>query len=953
MAIVTMIVRKMRKNGWLQFNLLIGLLICAALFSSMPMYTDAIMQQTMQKQLQGLQQQKVSYYPGWLSVSTTVMGKVDRLPERVSAADQFMDRQFQRFGMDVVSYQKVRESIAYSTIADGIMESERKFRNRTASIVAISDLEDHIKLLDGRMPSADPVDGVVEVLVTQKFLLEFKRDLDTVFLVRNDKTGETMRFKVVGLIEQEEKGNAAYLRFRLESTGFAMYAPYDWFEREIVGASRLQLYSLKYQAALDYTDLKVWNMDTFLAEAGRLDKYFQGRLGTGNFEFPAVSVLKSFGDTQERLSRLLWALYAPLMMMLVFYLLLISNKMIEGQKNEISVLRSRGASRWQIVGIYAIEAFLLAMPALAGGLCAGLFFTKVLGSANGFLQFVNRSALEVHMSEEAIKFAAFAMAGAIILVLIPVILAASVSIVDRKRNVSRGEGTSLWHKLALDVVLLGVTIYLLNGFRNQLKGFSKLGLDNQAMSIDPMLFLTPALFAFGAGLLMLRIYPWLLRLIYWLGRRWWPPALYSVLTQTSRSSKQFLTIQLFLVLTVATGLFSAHSARTINNNLEDKINYSMGSDIVLQEQWQNNSPPPWVGQPGTTEPLSTAPSKRLQYLEPDFSVYQQLQTVESAAQVYRNPNAQASAGSGTISVELMGIKTDEFGKVTGLRSDLLDHHLNLYLNLIAPEPTAVLISRSLAKQNGIKVGDTIDINLTDLTPASFVVYGIVDYWPSWNPSVQVTKDGKSGQQPKLIIAHLDTIQNRLAVEPYEVWLKKKPESSISDVYAELAEKKLKFVEISDRESELIASRNDPFRLAINGVMTLGFVISMLICLSGFLLFWILTLSGRTLQYGILRAMGIPFGQLIGMLVSEQALTSGVAVLIGLLSGRITSQWFVPLFQMSFDTKVQILPFRIAHDPSDYVRLMSIVLFMLVVGLAVLGIRLFRIRVHQALKLGEE
>ncbi|GFN30219.1 FtsX-like permease family protein [Paenibacillus xylaniclasticus] len=953
MAIVTMIVRKMRKNGWLQFNLLIGLLICAALFSSMPMYTDAIMQQTMQKQLKSLQNETVPYYPGWFRVSTTVMGKVDQLPEKVAAADQFLDRQFQRFDMDVISYQKVRESIAYPAFAEDVTESERKFLNRAASVVAVSDLEEHIRLIDGRMPAAEPVDGVVEVLVTEKFLIDFKRDLNTVIMLYNDKTGEQLRFKPVGLIEQHEKDGMSYLRFQLDSTKLSMYAPFEWFEHEAVAASRMQLFSLKYQAALDYTDLKFRNMETFLSDVTRFDTYFNGRLGSYQLDFPATRVLNGFGDTEERLSRLLWALYAPLMMMLVFYLLLISNKMIEGQKNEISVLRSRGASRLQIVGIYAIEALFLAVPALIGGVYIGQFFTKVLGSANGFLEFVNRNAIEVYLSQEAVRLAVYSMLGAIVLVLIPVMIAANVSIVDRKRSAARGEGVSLWHKLALDFVLLGVSVYLLIGFRKQMKGFEQLGLDNQAMNVDPMLFLTPAMFAFGAGLLLLRIYPWLLRLVYWLGRRWWPPALYSVLIQTSRSSRQFLTIKLFLVLTVATGLFSAHSARTINNNLEDKINYATGSDIVLKQEWENNSPPPWRGQPGEAEPITTAKPDRVQYIEPDFTVYQQLQTVEAAAQVYINSSAEVTTGSGTNTVELMGIKTDDFGSVTSLRSDLLDHHLNLYLNLIAPEPTAVLISRSLAEQENIKVGDTIDIHWLDLTPAPFVVYGIVDYWPSWNPTSKVTTDGKKSEQPRLVIAHLQTIQNRLTVEPYQVWLKKKPDSLVSDVFAELESKKLRLANVTDRQSQLIESRNDPFRLAINGVMTLGFVISMLISLSGFLLFWILTLSGRTLQYGILRAMGIPFGQLIGMLISEQVLTSGVAVLIGLISGRLTSEWFVPLFQMSFDMKVQMLPFKIANDPSDYIRILTVVLFMLAVGLAVLGIRLFRIRVHQALKLGEE
>jgi len=949
-AIFTMIIRKMRKNSWLQLNLLIGLLICAALFSSMPMYTDAILQQTMQKQLQNLQKSS-EQYPGWFRVSTSVSPDVTQLPERVVAADSFMNREFQRFDMGVLAYQKYRATRTYATFAADATEAERKL-NRLSAVVAVSDLDKHIKLLDGRMPAAEPVDGVIETLVTQKFLIEFKRDLNSILEISNSKTGETLRFKPVGLIEQQEPETGSYLRFKLEGIGNLMFVPFEWFDREIVGLSRLDLSSLQYQAALNYPDLKAVNLNIFLGEAGRIDKYFDNRIGTHQLEFPALRTLKGYGDTKERLTRLLWALYAPLMLMLIFYLLLISNKMIEGQKTEISVLRSRGASKIQIVGIYAIEAILLAIPALVIGVFGGLLFTKVLGSANGFLQFVDRSALEVHLTEDAIRLAAYAMGGAILLVLIPVIHAANVSIVDRKRSISRGEGTSMWHKLVLDVILLGVSVYLLRGFRKQMDNFDKLGIDSGSLQIDPMLFLTPAMFAFGGGLLLLRIYPWLLRLIYRIGRRWWPPALYSVLTQTSRSSKQFLTIQMFLVLTVATGLFSAHSARTINNNLEDRINYSMGADIVLTEYWQNDAPPPSTGAPNPNVPAAD-PNKRVQYTEPDFARYNKLESVEAAAQVFIKEDATVSFGKGVIDTELMGIKTDDFGRVASLRSDLLDHHMNLYLNLIAPEPTAVLISKTLAEENGIKVGDTINVGWRKLSSSPFVVYGIVDYWPSWNPTADLTTDGKTGELPKLIIGHLDTIQNRLAVEPYEVWLKLKDGKDAGDTYAEIQDAKMQMVKIADRNAALIESRNDPFRLAINGVMTLGFVISMLISLSGFLLFWILTLSGRTLQYGILRAMGIPFGQLIGMLISEQLLTSGIAVIIGLISGRFTSEWFVPLFRMSFDTKVQMLPFRIAHNFSDYIQLLTVVLFMLVIGLIVLGVRLFRIRVHQALKLGEE
>jgi putative ABC transport system permease protein len=128
---------------------------------------------------------------------------------------------------------------------------------------------------------------------------------------------------------------------------------------------------------------------------------------------------------------------------------------------------------------------------------------------------------------------------------------------------------------------------------------------------------------------------------------------------------------------------------------------------------------------------------------------------------------------------------------------------------------------------------------------------------------------------------------------------------------------------------------------------------MLISFFGFLLFWVLTLSGRTLQYGILRAIGIPFVQMIGMLVSEQVLTSGAAILIGVIIGNTVSELFVPLFEMSFNPSEQVPPFQIIQQLSDYIQLYGIVGIMLAAGLAILGYRLSRIRIHQALKLGEE
>jgi putative ABC transport system permease protein len=100
-------------------------------------------------------------------------------------------------------------------------------------------------------------------------------------------------------------------------------------------------------------------------------------------------------------------------------------------------------------------------------------------------------------------------------------------------------------------------------------------------------------------------------------------------------------------------------------------------------------------------------------------------------------------------------------------------------------------------------------------------------------------------------------------------------------------------------------------------------------------------------------MGISFAQLIGMLTAEQVLTSGAAVVIGGLVGSLTSKLFVQLFQISFNPATQMPPFQVTFDPNDSVQLYLIVIFMIMIGLFILGWLLSRIKIHQAIKLGED
>jgi putative ABC transport system permease protein len=491
-----------------------------------------------------------------------------------------------------------------------------------------------------------------------------------------------------------------------------------------------------------------------------------------------------------------------------------------------------------------------------------------------------------------------------------------------------------------------------------LKDLKSLGLNTDDLKIDPLQFVMPALFVLGAGLLLLRLYPIVLRLIYWIGRKWWPPSLYATLIQVGRSNSQYQFLMIFLIMTIAIGVFSAGAARTLNTNTEDRIRYANGADFILQAQWPNDAPPPPApGGPPQAESASVVP-KVIHYLEPSFDPYTQLPGVEQAAKVFVKDKAAFSIGEKNGTAMVIGVDSDAFGRTSWFPNNLLEYSFYDYLNLIAADPRAVLISRTLAEQRDVKKGDTIYVGWENVSPSPFVVFGIIDYFPTFNPnpplgSIDSSEEDAKQNAPMMIVGNLSRIQFLLALEPYKVWLKMKPGYSTAEFYEGIEQAKLGLTSIVNTKELLTKAKNDPFLMALNGILTLGFIISILISFVGFLLYWILSLKGRTLQNGIMRAIGLSLRQLIGMLALEQLLTSGVAIAIGVGVGNLASRLFVPNFQIAFNPSSLVPPFKVIFEANDFFRLYSIVCFMLVFGLGILSYMLSRIRVHQALKLGED
>ena len=111
---------------------------------------------------------------------------------------------------------------------------------------------------------------------------------------------------------------------------------------------------------------------------------------------------------------------------------------------------------------------------------------------------------------------------AVLFVTLPVLKYAKNSIVEQKSKMGKISTKPFWEKAFLDVILVAVSVYLLYNYNKQK---SDIALNILAgKKPDPLIFLNSSLFIFAVGLLVLRLIKYLIKFIYFVGKKKWSPA---------------------------------------------------------------------------------------------------------------------------------------------------------------------------------------------------------------------------------------------------------------------------------------------------------------------------------------------------------------------------------------------------------------------------------------------
>lgn len=967
----TLLFRKMKNTKWMVICLLVGFIMASAMMSTIPLYMNASLQRMLVKDMQSYQLEN-DEYPGVYSAtySLNMDLEAEKQQSLISDMTDAFEENFDSLDLPVENNKKTVTD-SYTMVVGAVSTGTSTSR---VNITGMSDIEDNIEIVQGEMYTLGINDGVMEVIITDESLRTTGLTVGQTYDLTNSfNTENTIQIKVTGTFDVKD-GCESYWSEGLDDAYVSTaFADYDTVVSEGIDSGVISIVSMSERWAIDYENIDMTSLDSVLSKLKEQDAVYSENGVT--LDVPAIEIFEEYADRSETLQLLLWLVQIPVMLMIVFYLFMVSQLNVEQEKNEIAVFKSRGASRTQIMLIYALESLVLGVVTAIVGPLLGYGLCHILGASNGFLEFVNRTALPIKFTIDAFLYSLLAVGVFFITTMVPIVPATKTTIVEHKASKAKTAKRPFWDKAFLDVILIVGSVGWLYYYNRTQENLAAEGLTDSSATVNPLLFVASTAFILGAALLVVRLYPFLIRLIYRIGKRAWSPAQYISLNNIGRSStgrERFIMI--FLILTVALGLFFANTARALNRNAEDTAAYLVGCDAVIAEEWDSETSTSLSSSDDEDEEDDS--SSTTTYIEPLFEKFENLDGVNAATAVYKNDSVNIKSSrkvtvqtttsdedsgerrwedeetektTDTLSnVRLMTVNPSEFANICWFKDDLLPVHINAYLNALSECSYGVILSSSFQDNYGYELGDNIEVAWGSNDYFSATVIAFVDYWPSMDP----TEQNDNGTYIDFAIMNFNYVQVQTAVEPYEVWIDLDDDATVADFYASIEDAGIQATKLEVASQNITSEKNDPMLQGLNGALTLGFIIIMIMCIIGFLIYWILSIKSRTLQFGILRAMGMRYREIIAMIVYEQILVSGVAVICAIVIGGIASDLFVPLFRAMF-TSQKILPFSVTALRSDYLKIYALILIMLLVGFAVLGRIISKIKISQALKLGED
>jgi putative ABC transport system permease protein len=446
----------------------------------------------------------------------------------------------------------------------------------------------------------------------------------------------------------------------------------------------------------------------------------------------------------------------------------------------------------------------------------------------------------------------------------------------------------------------------------------------------------PALSILALALLFLRLIPPFLAGVAWVAGRTGSVGLTMAARHLSRTPGSYNTPLIILILTLSLSAYTGSLAQTLDLHLYDQTYYQVGADMKFTE----------VGQ-RTSERSATSSSTIIRnwFFFP-VTDYLKVNGVKMATRVGSYDAGVERDAEGMESGRFIGIDRLDFPRTAFWRRDFSSVNLGDLMNDLAAQDNGVLVTSDFMRSHGVHVGDTIQVLVNTFetnTRLDMKVVGSVDMFPTWYPD-----------QGRLFVGNLDYLFESAGQQfPYQVWLKTDPAVDPTVI----GEKNLKVINVTaiwwdSSQLQITKEQQRPERQGVFGMLFIGFAAAAVLTVLGFLLYVLFSFRRRFIELGVLRASGLSISQMASYMVWELAFLLLLGGGAGTALGTWMSYLFIPYLQIGTDAASRIPPFQVIIAWPAIFQIYALFTGLFVITLVVLVLLLWRMKIFQAIKLGE-
>jgi putative ABC transport system permease protein len=946
--------KRLLTQRFLSLASIAGLMIASGFILSVPLYADATYFRLLREELLAgrevdLTQKPVDYAPLAFVFEQKAAGKNSPQWKNVVAVDEYLSNEALRT-IDLPILQLVRRfrTDGYNMYPPRDPNNPgTQYSLTTANFAFITPMEDTIIVVNGTTPrpfvSLLREGDAIEAMASESLANEFGVQVGDTYSLRTEK-GQ-IPVSIVGLWRAVDP-TAPYWDVKDDSLLLVNEETYKGIISDRVGD---ELRNATWMIIANGSSLHANDVPTLKEHIQTIESRANTLLPKTVLIASPLEALARYQENAPKLTYLLFAFSVPILSLILAFIGLVAGLFVNQQRSEMAILRSRGASMMQVVGMSLLQGIILGAIALAGGVGLGTLITHFIGKARSFLDFSATGGLRVSMTPQVLGYGLSGIGIILIIqVLIPTLSAAENTIVTYKQERARSFRAPWWQRYWLDVLLLIPAGYGLWQLTQQ----SQKALEGSKAIPDPLqnplLLLVPALGIFSVALFTLRLVPRFMELISRLLKPSKSVGMLMAARYLARTPALYSAPLVLLVLTLGLSAFTASLARTLDIQLDKQIHYQVGTDINLYElgtTFNEDNPDP-VYTFGPVEDHLSIPG------------------VQSSTRVGRY-KFSGTAQTGPLQGTFLAIDRLTFPSAAYWQRDFAPEALGALMNQLAANPTGVLVPKSLLTRQKLKVGDTLRIGITtgvagQSIPMEAPIVGSFDLFPTWYP--------ESGT---MIVGNLEELFLRAGAEyPHEVWLRTlhdaDPEfiayavrgfSILLDQQADqskLVQNGLNTIvkDWSSAELNIGAQQRRPERQGLFGLLSAGFVSSALLTVLGFLLYALFSFRRRFIEMGMLRAIGLSIRQMTSLLAAELAFLVLLGIGVGTALGVFASRLFVPFLQIGASAQSQYPPFQIEIAWLSIAEIYVLFALLFIAALGTLSTLLVRMKIFQAIKLGE-